>query len=226
MRAGYRMDRSGTGVDRTKHFGVWSSMRSRRPLTVRPAGGPRHTSIALIAVLAALGMSLSGAGTLLGQATAVRVPADPGSASTSQQSPSYGSGDRGGQRGASVPPQYAPPGGMCRVWVTDVPPAQQPAPTQCAKAVRVRSPNSQVVFGPSRPGTGASGTGVGVGGNSIGRPPGHGAGVAVRHPPTSDPATPSTRTRPENKDHGGTRVQIPAPHRNPPPPHLSARARR
>jgi hypothetical protein len=42
---------------------------------------------------------------------------------------------------------------MCRVWVRGVPPAQQPAPTECAKAVRVRAPNSRVVFGSSKPAT-------------------------------------------------------------------------
>jgi hypothetical protein len=66
---------------------------------------------------------------------------------------------RDAQLEASVPAQYAPPAGMCRLWVRGVPPDRQPAPTECAKAVRVRSPNSQIVFGKSKP---AGGTTVGV----------------------------------------------------------------
>jgi hypothetical protein len=36
---------------------------------------------------------------------------------------------------------------MCRIWLADVPADKQPAPTDCASAVRTRPVNGQVVFG-------------------------------------------------------------------------------
>ena len=50
------------------------------------------------------------------------------------------------QKGAPVPKAYLPPAGMCRVWVDNVPAARQPAPTDCATAIRNRPPNARVVF--------------------------------------------------------------------------------
>ena len=47
----------------------------------------------------------------------------------------------------SVPKEYRPPPGMCRIWLAEVPPAKQPAPTDCTSAVRSRPPNGQVIFG-------------------------------------------------------------------------------
>ena len=46
-----------------------------------------------------------------------------------------------------VPPGYAPPAGMCRIWIKGVPPGQQPAPTDCSSAVRNRPANGKVLFG-------------------------------------------------------------------------------
>jgi hypothetical protein len=46
-----------------------------------------------------------------------------------------------------VPPGFFPPAGMCRIWINDVPPGQQPAPTDCASAVRNRPANGKVLFG-------------------------------------------------------------------------------
>lgn len=46
-----------------------------------------------------------------------------------------------------VPPSLRPPAGMCRVWVDGVPPERQPAPTDCASALRNRPPNGRVIFG-------------------------------------------------------------------------------
>lgn len=64
-----------------------------------------------------------------------------------------GRGNGGGQeRGAdSIPSQYRPPAGMCRIWINGVRPNQQPAPTDCASAVRNRPPNGRVIFGPELP---------------------------------------------------------------------------
>ena len=47
----------------------------------------------------------------------------------------------------SIPKEYLPPAGMCRIWVDGVPAAQQPAPTDCASAVRNKPSNGRVVYG-------------------------------------------------------------------------------
>ena len=47
---------------------------------------------------------------------------------------------------ADVPAGHMPPVGMCRVWLENVPPAQQPAPTDCPSAIRNRPPNGRVIF--------------------------------------------------------------------------------
>lgn len=47
-----------------------------------------------------------------------------------------------------VPAAYAPPEGMCRVWLKDVPAVQQPAPTDCQSAVRSRPAGATVIYGP------------------------------------------------------------------------------
>ena len=49
--------------------------------------------------------------------------------------------------GAVVPPNLRPPAGMCRIWLDGVPPGRQPAPTDCASALRNRPAKGQVIFG-------------------------------------------------------------------------------
>jgi hypothetical protein len=51
------------------------------------------------------------------------------------------------RRDQIVPPGFYPPAGMCRIWIDGVPAAQQPAPTDCASAVRNRPANGKVLFG-------------------------------------------------------------------------------
>jgi len=46
-----------------------------------------------------------------------------------------------------IPAAYRPPPGMCRVWLENVPPSQQPASTDCVSAVRNRPNNARVIFG-------------------------------------------------------------------------------
>ena len=55
------------------------------------------------------------------------------------------------QREQIVPPAFFPPAGMCRIWINQVPAAQQPAPTDCASAVRNRPANGKVLFGDDPP---------------------------------------------------------------------------
>ena len=46
-----------------------------------------------------------------------------------------------------VPPGLRPPAGMCRIWLDGVAPSRQPAPTDCASALRNRPATGQVIFG-------------------------------------------------------------------------------
>ena len=56
---------------------------------------------------------------------------------------------RGGEKSRTdeIPASMRPPAGMCRIWLQDVPAAQQPAPTDCASAVRNRPAKGRVIFG-------------------------------------------------------------------------------
>jgi hypothetical protein len=55
---------------------------------------------------------------------------------------------------SNVPDSHRPPPGMCRIWIDGVPPTHQPAPTDCATAIRKRPLNARVVFGSDAPGNG------------------------------------------------------------------------
>jgi len=46
----------------------------------------------------------------------------------------------------SVPRTHLPPPGMCRIWLENVPPAQQPAPTDCASAARNLPRNGRLIY--------------------------------------------------------------------------------
>jgi hypothetical protein len=70
------------------------------------------------------------------------VPVQPRQNMTQQQPPS---------REQIVPRAFLPPAGMCRIWINQVPAAQQPAPTDCASAVRNRPANGKVLFGDQPP---------------------------------------------------------------------------
>ena len=43
------------------------------------------------------------------------------------------------------------PKGMCRIWLKGVAAAQQPAPTDCATAIKNCPPNGRVIFGDTDP---------------------------------------------------------------------------
>lgn len=94
----------------------------------------RFSSLLRFALPGVVGLIISA-----GVAEAQRpVPANP---RTQQQSP---------RREQIVPPGFYPPAGMCRIWINGVPAAQQPAPTDCASAVRNRPTNGKVLFGEDR----------------------------------------------------------------------------
>ena len=46
----------------------------------------------------------------------------------------------------AVPRTHMPPPGMCRIWLDNVPPAQQPAPTDCASAARNLPRNGRLIY--------------------------------------------------------------------------------
>ena len=46
-----------------------------------------------------------------------------------------------------VPVTAYPPAGLCRVWLAHVPEQQQPAPTDCATAIKKRPAMARVLFG-------------------------------------------------------------------------------
>jgi hypothetical protein len=95
-----------------------------------------HSSLLRFALPGVVGLTISA-----GLAEAQRpVPATP--RAQQQQSP---------RRDQVVPPGFYPPAGMCRIWINGVPAAQQPAPTDCASAVRNRPTNGKVLFGADRP---------------------------------------------------------------------------
>ena len=48
---------------------------------------------------------------------------------------------------SNVPQSAQPPAGLCRVWLENVPAGQQPAPTDCATAIKNRPNNARIVFG-------------------------------------------------------------------------------
>lgn len=52
-----------------------------------------------------------------------------------------------GRASDSIPAEYRPSAGMCRVWLDGVPAAQQPAPTDCSTATQRKPANARVIFG-------------------------------------------------------------------------------
>lgn len=58
-----------------------------------------------------------------------------------------------GQNGDQSATEHRPPPGMCRIWINGVPAERQPAPTDCATAMRRRPSNARVIFGDEVRGT-------------------------------------------------------------------------
>jgi hypothetical protein len=238
--------RKPSGVDRDDTNGVRTSVRLRSAGTV--IGVLRRLwRRAVVVLLQAAWLSLpatAGAQT----AQAVRVPRDSGSAPAASGNGEHRFGppesvrERDAQLEAAVPTRYAPPAGMCRVWVGGVPAERQPAPTECAKAIRVRSPNSHVVFGkprpavPDGPGGGNPGANPGIPGlSAAGRenagapdrlqPPadGHTTGsVAPAHPITGGESGPGAPAAANTPKPAPAPVRAPDSHFSPPRQHASS----
>lgn len=66
--------------------------------------------------------------------------------------PSEPKAQKDSEKNAPIPKEYLPPPGMCRIWVDNVPANRQPAPTDCATAIRNRPPNARVIFPPGKAG--------------------------------------------------------------------------
>ena len=60
------------------------------------------------------------------------------------------------KRKIEIPPAFAPPSGMCRIWIDNVPASRQPAATDCASAVKNRPLNGRVIFGDDKTGSAKS----------------------------------------------------------------------
>jgi hypothetical protein len=54
---------------------------------------------------------------------------------------------QGNDQQPEVPAEYKPPKGMCRVWLKDVPPSRQAAPTDCNTAVKNCPSTGRVIWG-------------------------------------------------------------------------------
>jgi hypothetical protein len=93
-----------------------------------------------------------------------------------------------------VPKSAQPPAGLCQVWLENVPVGQQPAPTDCATAIKNRPNNARIVFGtlteesaksPLKATTTASPARQGGWTNRVADPPRQGDGAAGVHPVNS-----------------------------------------
>lgn len=104
----------------------------------------------------------------------------------------------------AIPAKYQPPAGMCRIWVNGVPPEQQPAPTDCATALKNNPANGRVIFGPSKDSTRAGGVSELLRSRGTGRLPVPLPGLrAPLTPPAA--ASKATATKPAAKDSSAKR---------------------
>ncbi|HZF67299.1 MAG TPA: hypothetical protein VEZ47_04600, partial [Gemmatirosa sp.] len=126
--------------------------------------------------------------------------------------PSKGGERTGGARDTDVPASHRPPPGMCRIWLEGVPAGQQPAPTDCATAVRSRPANGRVLFGDDYAASDdgpapAPVPGLGPGTTGVSGPP---PAPRERRPPSSDQrAAPGVVAAPTI---GGSRLTTPRLH--------------
>lgn len=68
------------------------------------------------------------------------------SRSDAQTVRSFTTPERRPEQKVSIPRAYLPPKGLCRIWIDSVPARQQPAPTDCATAIRNKPQNGRVIF--------------------------------------------------------------------------------
>lgn len=116
-----------------------------------------------------------------------------------------------------VPDSHKPPPGMCRVWVNGVPAGQQPAPTDCATALRNPPANARVIFGDRRPSDRAAEPLLPEQWRSNGRP-------ASRPEPKQEPRREEPRREePRREEPRRTEPPREEPRRDPPKPAIERR---
>jgi hypothetical protein len=64
-----------------------------------------------------------------------------------QEIRSFTTPSRKDQQPTEISKEHKPPPGMCRIWLDGVPPNQQPAPTDCATAIKNKPKNGRVIYG-------------------------------------------------------------------------------
>jgi hypothetical protein len=102
---------------------------------------------------------------------------------------------------SSVPDGFKPPAGMCRIWIDGVPADRQPAPTDCATAVRKRPANAHVVFG-DKPAASVSTPGNPAPSNASTSAPASAAPLSV-HETAAPDAKPEIKSEPRPAGMGG-----------------------
>ena len=105
----------------------------RRTLAGLPGTTRRPSPVVPVRVLLLLAALLPAA--LSAQVRPVSVAVPIGNAATRAATP-------------AVPVHLLPPAGKCRIWLDSVPAARQPAPTDCATALRQKPANGVILYGP------------------------------------------------------------------------------
>jgi hypothetical protein len=100
----------------------------------------------------------------------------PTSGASQSLRPAESKAQKDSEKNAPVPKEYLPPPGMCRIWVDNVPANRQPAPTDCATAIRNRPPNARVIFPPGKAGEQKAAPGRGRPDTTKRKPPNEGTG--------------------------------------------------
>lgn len=135
----------------------------------------------LMTVVGAMGVSLAAAGF------------SPAAVATAQRT--QGAASKADQKSDSIPREYMPPAKMCRVWIDGVPPAQQPAPTDCPTAIQKKPANGRVIYGEEK---GKGGEKLPVKGFT--RPP------TEKKPPLIPPDLPDADPRAARDQHESKRI--------------------
>jgi len=112
-----------------------------------------------------------------------------------------------------VPKAYLPPKGMCRIWLDGVAADKQPAPTDCATALKNKPATGQVVFPADEPSRPAQNSALRQQSLSL---PGNSLVAPARIAPSTRPPPPAVRdTAKAKRDSAKSKDTLP---KKPPPP--------